>query len=115
VYDHKNEREYTLMEKIKEQPARGRTNLMADVYRAGARELTSKDLVELDRQIVSQQMAVAILEHKAGRALDRNIVTQKCRRGQLKAMGMYHNQLYFYRADIEALEVHEPARPALAG
>jgi hypothetical protein len=99
--DSKNEREYKIM---------GRTSLNAEVYKADARELTSKDLVELEKKIVSQQMAVALLETKAGRSLDRNIITQKCRRGLLKPMGTYRNQLYFYRWEVEDQEVHEPLR-----
>ncbi len=83
--------------------------LTAAKYTAGIERLTGPVLVEYGNKIVSMQMAVAILESRASRTLDRNVITQKCRRGEIAPMGIYHNQLYFYREQVEGLDVQ--ARP----
>lgn len=89
-------------------------NLTAEEYTAGIRTLTLADLAQYGERIVSSTMAHALLEAKYGK-LDRNIIIQKCRRDQLHPMGRYKEKLlYFWRSEIDNLQVEKSRRPKKA-
>jgi len=85
--------------------------LTAKEYTAGIVALTDEDLVNYGNRIVPTTLALARLSKKHGGKLDRNILIQKCRRGQLRPMGRYGEKtLYFWSSDIDKLTIEKNKR-----
>lgn len=88
--------------------------LTSKEYTEGLRILTDQDILSYGERIVPSQIALAILSTRAGRILNRNIITQKMKRDQLHPMGKYgEKKLYFWRSEVENLPLDGPVgRPA---
>lgn len=85
--------------------------LTAEQYAAGIEELTTEDIMRHGSKIVSSPVALVLLSQRAGKSLDRNIIIQKCRRGQLRPMGRYGGKtLYFWKRDIDQLHLGYPKK-----
>lgn len=85
--------------------------LASDEYTSGITELTSADLLRYGNRILTSTLALARLSQKYGRELDRNILTQKCKRGELRPMGrLGEKRLYFWASDIDKLQIADDKR-----
>lgn len=87
--------------------------LDAKEYTSGIEQLTSKSLLHYGGRIVSTALALARLSQRYNRDLDRNILIQKCKRGQLRPMGRLGKKtLYYWTSDIDKLIIDEDKRHA---
>lgn len=85
--------------------------LTSDEYTQGIEQLTPATLLHYGNRILTSTLALARLSQRYGRELDRNILTQKCKRGELRPMGkLGEKRLYFWSSDIDKLAIGEDKR-----
>ena len=85
--------------------------LTSEEYTQGIPTLTTAELLHYGNRILTSTLALARLSQRYGRDLDRNILTQKCKRGELRPMGkLGEKRLYFWSSDIDKLQIGEDKR-----